>query len=180
MNGIKTYTNYEGTQLQRKLETEIRKQKDIQIMAKASGNKELVQESQQKITQLTRKYKELSDVSGLPTKLERARVSGYRRTKVNLKKYYKENLIGIENNGLKIENISEHFTERAMERKVYLEDTKNAFTNPLFIDKIKTDKNGRKSVKIVGEKATISINPENNTLITVYKTGKRIRNKYKR
>lgn len=173
------FTNYEGTQLQRKLETEIRKQKDIQIMAKASGNKELVGESQQKITQLTRKYKELSDVSGLPTKLERARVSGYRRTKVNLKKYYKENLIGIENNGLKIENISEHFTERAMERKVYLEDTKNAFTNPLFIDKIKTDKNGRKSVKIVGEKATISINPENNTLITVYKTGKRIRNKYK-
>jgi hypothetical protein len=77
------YTNYEGTQLQRKLETEIRKQKDIQIMAKASGNKELVQESQQKITQLTHKYKQLSDVSGLPTKMERMRVSGYKRTSVN-------------------------------------------------------------------------------------------------
>lgn len=76
------YTNYEGTQLQRKLETEIRKQKDIQIMAKASGNKELVQESQQKITQLTRKYKELSDISGLSTKMERMRVSGYKRTSV--------------------------------------------------------------------------------------------------
>lgn len=76
------YTNYEGTQLQRKLETEIRKQKDIQIMAKASGNKELVQESQQKITQLTRKYKELSDISGLQTKMERMRVSGYKRTSV--------------------------------------------------------------------------------------------------
>ena len=76
------YTNYEGTQLQRKLETEIRKQKDIQIMAKASDNKELVQESQQKITQLTHKYKQLSDVSGLPTKMERMRVSGYRRTNV--------------------------------------------------------------------------------------------------
>ena len=76
------YTNYEGTQLQRKLETEIRKQKDIQIMAKASGNKELVQESQQKITQLTHKYKQLSDVSGLPTKMERMRVSGYKRTSV--------------------------------------------------------------------------------------------------
>jgi hypothetical protein len=77
------YTNYEGTQLQRKLETEIRKQKDIQIMAKASGNKELVQESQQKITQLTRKYKQLSDVSGLPTKMERMRVSSYKRINVN-------------------------------------------------------------------------------------------------
>ena len=76
------YTNYEGTQLQRKLETEIRKQKDIQIMAKASGNKELVQESQQKITQLTHKYKQLSDVSGLPTRMERMRVGGYKRTNV--------------------------------------------------------------------------------------------------
>jgi predicted RecB family endonuclease len=77
------YTNYEGTQLQRKLETEIRKQKDIQIIAKASGNKELVQESQQKITQLTRKYKQLSDISGLPTKMERMRVSGYKRVAIN-------------------------------------------------------------------------------------------------
>lgn len=76
------YSNYEGTQLQRKLETEIRKQKDIQIVAKASGNKGLVQESQQKITQLTRKYKQLSDLSGLPTKMERMRVSGYKRTSV--------------------------------------------------------------------------------------------------
>ena len=76
------YTNYEGTQMQRKLETEIRKQKDIQIMAKASGNKELVQESQSKITQLTRKYKQLSDISGLPTKMQRMRVSGYHRVSV--------------------------------------------------------------------------------------------------
>ena len=79
----KHYTNYEGTQLQRKLETEIRRQKDIQIMAKASGNKELVQESQQKITQLTHKYKKLSDVSGLPTRMERMRVSQYKRVNVN-------------------------------------------------------------------------------------------------
>lgn len=76
------YTNYEGTQLQRKLETSIRQQKDIQIIAKASGNKQLVQESQKKITELTYKYKELSDVSGLPTKLDRLRVSGYKRTSV--------------------------------------------------------------------------------------------------
>lgn len=78
----KHYTNYEGTQLQRQLETEIRKVKDTQIMAKASGNNELIDESQQKITQLTRKYHELSKVSGLLTKMQRMRVPGYRRTKV--------------------------------------------------------------------------------------------------
>lgn len=76
------YTNYEGTQLQRKLETEIRKQKDIQIMAKAGGNKELVEDSQLKITQLTQKYRELCKISGLPTQMERMRVSGYKRTNI--------------------------------------------------------------------------------------------------
>lgn len=76
----KHYSMYEGTQLQRQLEREIRKQKDIQILAKASGNNELVNESQLKITQLTHKYNELSKVSGLPTKAQRLRVSGYRRT----------------------------------------------------------------------------------------------------
>lgn len=79
----KHYTLYEGTQLQRKIETEIRKAKDTQIIAKASGNKELVQESQARITQLTYKYRELSKISGLPTQLERARVSGYKRTNIN-------------------------------------------------------------------------------------------------
>lgn len=78
----KHYSMYEGEQLQRKLETEIRKAKDTQIMAKASGNNELVEEAQQRITQLTNKYRELSDISGLPTKMQRLRVSGYRRTKV--------------------------------------------------------------------------------------------------
>lgn len=80
----KHYTNYEGTQMQRRLETEIRKQKDIQIIAKSSGNKELIEETQRNITHLTRKYKQLSDVSGLPTKVQRLRVSGYKR--INTKK----------------------------------------------------------------------------------------------
>jgi len=77
----KQYTMYEGTQLQRNLERAIREQKDIQILAKTSDNMELVNQAQQKITQLTNKYKELSDLSGLPTKVNRLRVSGYRRTK---------------------------------------------------------------------------------------------------
>ena len=69
--------------MQRKIETEIRKAKDTQIIGKASGNKEIVEESQLKITELTQKYKEISQISGLPTKLERARVSGYKRINVN-------------------------------------------------------------------------------------------------
>ena len=75
----KHYTNYEITQLQRSFERKIRKQKDIQILAKASGNKELVKESQDRITQLTNKYKEISKISGLPTRMDRLKVAKYRR-----------------------------------------------------------------------------------------------------
>lgn len=79
----KKYTMYEGTQLQRQLETEIRKQKDIQIIGRESRDQELVGEAQDKITKLTKKYKQLSEESGLPTKADRLRVSGYKR--VNIK-----------------------------------------------------------------------------------------------
>lgn len=75
----KHYSNYEGTQLQRQLETAIRRQKDIQIFAKASGNDLLVGESQEKIRQLTHKYNELSRISNLPVKAKRLTVSGYKR-----------------------------------------------------------------------------------------------------
>ena len=77
----KHYSLYEGTQLQRQLERAIREQKDIQILAKSSDDMELVGTAQSNIAKLTQKYKELSQVSGLPTKIKRLTVSGYRRTK---------------------------------------------------------------------------------------------------
>lgn len=79
----KHYSNYEGTQLLRKIETEIRKAKDSQILARASKNEKLIAESQERITLLTNKYKKLNKISGLPSAISRARVSGYRRVKTN-------------------------------------------------------------------------------------------------
>ena len=78
----KHYTMYEGTQLQRRLETEIRKSKDTQILAKSSGDMELVDESQKRITLLTHKYNDLCKTSGLLPQKQRMQVSGYRRIKV--------------------------------------------------------------------------------------------------
>lgn len=75
----KHYTMYEATQLQRNLERRIREQKDIQILAKESDNKELIAKSQSNITTLTNKYKEVSQASNLPTKANRLKVSGYKR-----------------------------------------------------------------------------------------------------
>lgn len=75
----KEYTKYEATQLQRQIETAIRKQKDKQIIARSSDNKELIRKSQDKISILTRKYKELSDIANLPMYKNRLTVSGYKR-----------------------------------------------------------------------------------------------------
>ena len=78
----KHYTNYEGTQLQRRLETEIIRQKDTQILAKSAGDIELVDKSQRKIIVLTHKYNDLCKVSGLLPKKQRMAVINYRRIKV--------------------------------------------------------------------------------------------------
>lgn len=98
----KHYTNYEGTQLQRRIETEIRKQKDTQILAKAAGDMELVGQCQNKITILTHKYNDLCKASGLKPKKQRMSVSGYVRTKVdNIKnkiivdELHPETLVGV-------------------------------------------------------------------------------------
>ena len=73
------YTNYEISQMMRKLELQVRKQKDLQIIGKASNNKQIIDEAQTKITQLTQKYREISKISGLPTRMERMKISGYKR-----------------------------------------------------------------------------------------------------
>lgn len=72
------YTMYEGTQLQRQIETKIRQYKDRQIGAKAINDTDEVYHCQEKIRQLTDKYYDLHKVSGLPTKIDRLRVDGYR------------------------------------------------------------------------------------------------------
>ena len=79
----KKYSRYEAGQLQRKMERTIRKYKDLQIMGKESGNDKLLNRSQKKIDQLTSKYYELSKASGLPTKLERLQVQGYKPVKLS-------------------------------------------------------------------------------------------------
>lgn len=79
------YTKYEASQLLRKIERTIRKDKDIQILAKSSEDKDLTLQVQTNITQLTTKYRQICKISGLPNQLKtRGSVSGYRR--INIEK----------------------------------------------------------------------------------------------
>lgn len=78
----KEMTNYEASQVQRRLEREIRKQKNRSVIAASAGDDEMRREAQMKINQLTGKYKDLSDAFGLKTKAERMQISGYRPVNV--------------------------------------------------------------------------------------------------
>ena len=76
----KTYNMYDGTQLQRRIETAIPEAKDEKLIAKASQDNDLMLSSEKRITDLKTKYNQLCSVSGLPNKLSiRASVPNYRR-----------------------------------------------------------------------------------------------------
>lgn len=77
----KHYTLYEGTQLQRQIETKIRKLKDKHIGAVAVGDIDEAGNCQRKIRQLSSKYNQLAKASGLKTKYNRTQVIGYREIK---------------------------------------------------------------------------------------------------
>ena len=75
------YTRYEATQLMRKIELQIRRQKDTAILAKASGDDELRRECQANITRLTMKYKTVAEAAGLKPRLEKTYVDGFKPVK---------------------------------------------------------------------------------------------------
>lgn len=83
-------------------------------------------------------------------------------------------------NGIGVTKFSKHMEKRASERKVSVNDIKDALINPLYIDEIKIDSLGRPSQRFIGEKATVNVNPQTGTIATIWKTGKNKINKYKR
>lgn len=173
----KSYNMYEGTQLQRRIESAIRQEKDTQILARASGDEDLVLQSQTRITQLNTKYKQLSRISGLPTKKQRLSVSGYRRKKVDLKQYYENNLIGLKKDDIEIKEVSQHLYDRQKERNFKMVDLMDAFTNPLDYGKITQNEKGQKSIQFIGRNVTIYVNPGNGRITTAHKTHSRLRKK---
>lgn len=74
----KHITMYECTQMQRQMETRIRYAKDEQIVMQESGNLEAAKLARQKVIRYTRQYKQFSKDCGLPIRMDRASVSGYK------------------------------------------------------------------------------------------------------
>lgn len=73
------YTMYQCTQIQRQLETKIRRAKDGQIMAKTAGDMEMAMKYQAKINKYTKQYQAFSKACGLSPKTKKMTVSGYHK-----------------------------------------------------------------------------------------------------
>lgn len=81
--GGKTRTRYQWTQVQRRIETEIRKQKDIAIAAKAAGDDQLRREVQRTINAYQLQYDKISRAAGLEAQKNRMRVAGFHAVKAS-------------------------------------------------------------------------------------------------
>ncbi len=73
------YSLYEATQMQRKMERSIRKQKKRILVDKATGDEEKLQIDQTKLRMQNANYKKFSDAAGLRTQRERTFVAGVGR-----------------------------------------------------------------------------------------------------
>lgn len=65
--------------------------------------------------------------------------------------------------------MSQHATERQLQRNVSEADITDALQKPLKTSEVQY-RDGQPSVKIIGAKATVIINPETSKIITVYRT----------
>ena len=75
----KHYTGYEATQMQRKLERAIRKQKRRALVAEAAGDKDTLLAAQTRLQRLRQEYSRFSKAAGLRTEDERLYVAGFGR-----------------------------------------------------------------------------------------------------
>lgn len=79
----KQYTLYQASQLMRKIETAVRRQKDIANAAREAGDDTLRAECQRHINSLAKKYSAVCAAAGIPARKERMVVEGFKAVKVN-------------------------------------------------------------------------------------------------
>lgn len=79
-------------------------------------------------------------------------------------------------NGVKINKVSQHFIDRLLEdrkdRKVTANDVIDALTKPKDISPVKYNDKNQPSIRYIGKKATVNVNPENGIVTTYWNTGK--------
>lgn len=179
---------YIEKQRQRQYERTIRnKKREIAMLKETGAEASYIKMKQNSLSNTRNEYLSFLDKTGrtritanewigsssLSTKSKQKATISYQNWKAKEEKKKQDTgLIGLKNGNVEIKNISQHLFERKTFRDVPYEDMSDAFTKPLNIGTIKIDEKGRKSIRYIGKKATITVNPDNGTITTVWKTGK--------
>lgn len=193
----KKINKYEATQIQRKMERQIRQDKKnlagLQgiIKSNTTDNK-LIEETKTKFARQSLIYKshqnELDDfISQTSLNKDNTRLYIGKQDKsvstqvANVTKIanrYNKEIIGIRVNGVEIKEVGEHIISRTYARNIKFEDVQDTLKNPVKYGKIVEDTKGRGSFYVYGKKVTIAVNPDTGKLATVRQTSRREKKKY--
>lgn len=180
----KEISKYEATQIQRKMERQIRyDKKEIAglegiLTSKTTDNK-LIEASKSEFAKRSLIYKthqnKLNDfLTQTSLKKDDTRVYIGKRSQTSksniasitklANKYNNSDIIGMSVNNIKITQIGEHLISQTYARNLKVENIKDTLNNPIKYGKIRIDK----SQQINGATCTVVINTETGKLITTY------------
>ena len=180
----KEYSKYDATQIQRRLERQIRADKKelagLQgILKSNTTDNKLIEDTKSQFSKQSLIYKthqnELDNfIQQTSLRKDNTRLYVGKQdkeigtqvgnvTKI-ANKYNNSDITGSKVNGVTITEIGEHVISRTYARNVNFEDVQDALKNPVGYGKIRTDK----SQQIKGLNCTVVINTETGKLITVY------------
>ena len=162
-NGQKL-TGYETTQRQRYIERQLRRWKREKVGMEAAGLSS--ERAQAKIKKWNDIQKDFLTQTGLKRQYGREEI---------VKSVAKDAESGIIKH-----TDTKHAEDRKAERGVTDSEIQNALNDPLYTGEIITDSFGRKSRKYIGESATVCVNPDTKAIITVWRTGRRTAQKYRK
>lgn len=83
-------------------------------------------------------------------------------------------------NGTTVKGVSKHAIDQLTTRGVTADRMKDALAHPLTVTETQYDKLGRPSFRIIGQKATLTINPKTGKVLTAYPTHTETAKMYKR
>ena len=194
----KQYSKYDATQIQRKLERQIKKDKKELagfqgVLTSNSKDNKLIEDTRTKFAKRSLIYKthqnELDDFIQQTsfvkdnTRLYIGKQDKSISTQIGnvikiANKYNNSDIIGSKVNGVEITEIGEHIISRTYARNVAFEDVQDTLKNPVECGKIVEDSKGRKSFYVYGKKVTIAVNPDTGKLATVRDTSRREKKRY--
>ena len=133
----KTRSRYQWTQEQRRIETAIRREKDVAIAAKAAGDDVLRRQCQQRINDLRKRYDRISKDAGLEVRTDKMAVSGFRPVKtveqLSDAEKYKNAVFATEN--LYQRHVSKHLAEYGgISEEEYMNRARKLLQSPVSDD----------------------------------------------